>query len=321
MIIFVYGEDGFRAQEKVRVMKKKFQEKFDASGMNLAEFSDKAKVGEVAQSVQSPPFLGEKRMVVLKDLLASLTKKADYEPWLTIFESVPESTILIFYETMAPKKLEEHAVYKALASGAETHAYPFPILEGAALTRWVQERAKTSGAAFDRESVQGLVARVGSDLWQMDNEIGKLGAFASGGTVAKEMVDELVRASFEDQIFALVDAVAKRDAASTIRLLEEERLSGATDQYIFSMLARQVRILLGARSLLEERDRVTKDEVAREMSLHPFVAGKALAQARQFKMAELQTLHDMLFELDQGSKNGKVNAELAVDLIVSNMLV
>jgi DNA polymerase III subunit delta len=325
MIIFVYGEDTFRVMEKVQVMKEKFVEKFDKSGMNLAEFSNKLNIGEVMQSIQSPPFLGDKRMVVVRDLCGTI-KKDQVEAWQTGLEKTTETTIVVLWEEMDPKKLEKHALYKTMSKQSEVHSYPFPLLQGAELTQWVVQRVADMSAQINQDALQSLVVRVGSDLWQMQHEIEKLVAYSKGGEntdggiITIEKVELLVRASFEDQIFQLVDAISHRNSGQAIRLLEEERWSGASDHYIFGMLARQVRILLGTRSVLDINSRATKDLVAAELSLHPFVAQKAIGQARSFETADLVRAHALLFELDQATKTSRLGSDLAVDLVVVEML-
>jgi DNA polymerase III subunit delta len=315
MLIFVYGDDGFRAQEKVRQLTSAFREKFDPTGLNLAEFTSDRKmvIGDVIGATHSLPFLGPKRMVVIRNLLSG-TKKADMDVWLEGFKKTPDSTIVVFWEGIEPKSLEKKPFFKELASLAEVHHYPFPQLQGAQLSRWVQTRVKERGGTIEVAALRALVERVGADLWQMDNEIGKLIAYAGEQAIAFEMVNELVHASFEGKIFALIDAVSQRRPADAVRLLQEERWSGANDHYLMTMLGRQVRILLGARALLDENPSATKQELASVFKLHPFVAQKALAQARGFSLEHLKAVHDLLFEFDLKMKTGRIDADLAVDL-------
>ena len=68
MLIFVYGDDTFRVQERVQELQLAFQRKFDPTGLNVAFFGAGAKPGEVLQAVQSLPFMSQKRMVVIRDL-------------------------------------------------------------------------------------------------------------------------------------------------------------------------------------------------------------------------------------------------------------
>lgn len=317
MLIFVYGEDGFRVAEKVKTMRKAFAEKFDPTGLNTVEFPSEGRskidVGEVMNAVRSMPFLGKKRMVIIRGLVEA-TKKPEAKVWIEGFVGAPESTIVMFWEGCEPKVMEKKPLFEALKGGSEVHTYPFPMLEGVALNRWVQARVTERGGTIEPAALHALVSRVGADLWQMDNEIGKLAAYASGQTITSAMVDELVHASFEGKIFQLMDAVSQRRPADAIRLLQEERWSGANDHSLLAMLGRQVRILLGARALLDENPRAGKDELAKVLGLPSFVAQKALAQARGFSLEHLKAVHDLLFDYDVAMKTSRMDADLAVDL-------
>lgn len=316
MLIFVYGDDSFRAQEKVTQLVKAFREKFDPTGLNLAEFpGDKKKIqiGEVMGAVHSLPFLGQKRMTVIRDLVDA-TKKGEMDAWAEGFKKTPESTIVVFWESTEPKALEKKPLYQELAGLAEVHRYVFPQLQGAELSRWVEARVKERGGTMEASALRALVEGVGGDLWQMDNEIGKLVAYAGGQSITTGMVDEMVHTSFEGKIFQLIDAVSQRRPADAIRLLQEERWSGANDHYLLTMLGRQVRILLGARAMLDENPKATSQELAGTLDIHPFVAQKALTQTRGFSLEHLKAVHQLLFEFDVQMKSGGIDADLAVDL-------
>lgn len=321
MLIFIYGDDSFRVREKVREMRARFTEKFDPTGMNLAEFSEKPQIGAVMQSVQSPAFLGEKRMTIIRDLLVA-TKKADAKDWVEGFEKTPTANIVIFWETGEPKKVEAGEIFKAFKKSADVHLYPFPELTSNELNRWILDRAKSYKMVFEPAALSELALRVGPDLWRMDNELQKLQALTldMNTSISKAIVADNIHATFEDKIFDFVDAVSRKDMKSAIRLLEEERLAGAADHQLLAMLTRQVRILLGARAMIEENPRTTKDELASAMTIHPFVAQKSLQQAKSFTLQQLKSAHNALYSYDLGLKTGKIDAGLAVDLTVANFL-
>ncbi len=323
MLIFVYGDDTFRVQEKVKHMKEAFRVKFDSTGLNTAEYptdgKPKLEVGEVFGSIRSLPFLGQKRMVIVRDLIAN-TKKPDMGVWEKGFLNAPDSTIVVFWETLEPKELEKKPLFVALKKAADVHAYPFPELESAQLQRWVADRVKVRGGSVSPSALGVLCERVGGDLWAMDHEISKLVAYASGGEISRIMVDELVPVSFEEKIFELMDAISQKRKADAIQMLSNERSAGSDDHYLLTMLGRQVRILLGARSMLDENPRTTKETLATALSVHPFVAQKALAQAKGFTLVHLKAVHDLLFEFDQQLKSGQVSANMAVDLTTVAMM-
>jgi len=316
MLILVYGDDTFRAKDKVLKLREAFREKHDKAGFNLAEFASGDKPGEILQAVTSLPFMGPKRMVVIRDLVA--TTKADAKEQWASLANTPESSVVILWETMEPKALEKKPLFALLSKGEDVHLYPFPSLEGAELSKWTNGRIVERGGAIAPDALRELCDRVGGDLWQMDNEIGKLVAYRPSIVLAN--VDLLVRATFDGEIFALIDAISRKESARAIRLLEEERLSGGSDFAIFGMLARQVRLLLGARALLDENPRASSSQLAADMEINPFVAQKAIDQARKFALDDLRATHDLLFRYDAGMKSGVLDAELAVDLVTTALI-
>ena len=217
-------------------------------------------------------------------------------------------------------KIEKHQLFKAFKSHQEVHIYPFPALSGTQLTAWARSHAQRIGLKIDDRLLQQVIAMVGSDVWQLSLELEKLAAYAGGQPVIEEMIRELVRANFEDQIFDFVDAVSNHQPKQALQLLAEQRLSGSTDQHLFAMLARQVRLLLGACDLLDQNPRTTKKDLADALGVHPFVAQKTLAQAGKMNASTLHHLHDMLFEFDQKMKGGGIAPDIAVDRLVAEML-
>ena len=85
------------------------------------------------------------------------------------------------------------------------------------------------------------------------------------------------------------------------------------------MLARQIRLLIQVGSLVEDRPTITKQEIAKELGIHPFVAQKTLVQSKQFSLSHLLCVHERLFALDHGAKIGRYDGRMAVDLLVTSL--
>ncbi len=327
MIIFVFGEDGYRSQEKVRVMRDAFKEKFDAAGMNLLEVDLREKLklgrggnvlGEVMQAVQSPPFLRAKRMVVVRGLLEEKKKKADAAPWVTAFERVPESTIVILWSGMKSAAVKKHSFFKAFDGQEGVHSYAFDVLQGAGLNGWAREYVAKIGGRFDDEALRMVVSTSGGELWMLRAEIDKLCAYAGGEAVTREMVDLLGGTRSDDVIFALMDGLVGGDSARVLGLLDKQRGFGAADIYLMTMIARQVRLLMNARAFLDGGG--NQRDAAKVLGLHPFVASKTVGQARKVEMVDLERWHDKLYEFDMKAKSGGIAPDVAVDLLVGEMV-
>ncbi len=321
MIIFIYGDDGVRLKAKLLQLTTQFTTKLDTTGLNLTSFiigQDRADYPDVLQAVMSSPFLSEKRLVVVHNLIDGL-KKDDAILWSEGLAKTPSSTILVLVDNLDSAKVEKHELFKRLKDGAEVHTYSEVKRTGAALYAWLVDEAKKQGGQLSLSIATDLATRVGSDAWQLQNELAKLVAYANGQSITTAMLDLLVQSSSESNIFAFVDAISQRDAKNALRLLATERAAGSVDFYLLTMLARQIRILLQIRVLLADEPGAAAD-ISKRLSLHPFVAGKATGQAKRFTLLQLLNLHQLLVKLDQDAKTGALDAGLAVDRLVAEML-
>lgn len=321
MLIFVYGENTYLSLRKLSALREHFVSKYDPSGMNVAEFDvAQVKIGEVMGGIQAPPFLSEKRFVVVKNLCATHTTKTEVKEWIEAFGRIPDSTIVVVWEDVSVKNMARHAMVKAFEGRDDVHVYPFEAMEGSALSAWAVKYAQDVGLAIDRGLLQTVIVRVGDDLWQLSGELEKLTAYADGQPVNRAAVDLLVRTNSDDQMFGLMDALSAGQAAMAMELLASQRQFGTSDQQLFAMLARQIRLLLSVRDLFDDRGSATKQDVADALSLHPFVAQKTLSQARQFSKEQLLHMQTLLYRLDRLMKVGQVKADVAVDRAVVGIL-
>lgn len=99
-----------------------------------------------------------------------------------------------------------------------------------------------------------------------------------------------------------------------MRSLQELLAGGANELYILTMIARQFRLILGAKDLADRG--ASEARLAQELHVPPFVARKLLSQARHFQADELETIHRRVLEMDRAIKTGRIEARLALELLV-----
>lgn len=258
-------------------------------------------------------------MVIIRNLVSSL-KKAESKPWLEGFSKVPSSTVLIFADSVTPAALEKSEIFKVLHDQPDVHTYSLPQLEGGELTSWSAARAKFHGVNISSSVLASLLARTGNDSWRIDAEPQKLGAYAAHEPVTPAMVTALVRVESDEDIFAFMDALASGQAVKTLQKLSEERAAGADAFQLFGMLARQIRLLLQARAILDLNPKAQKQDLADGLSIHPFVAQKLLTEVRSWSAEKLESLHGLAFKLDKSMKTG-LDPDISVDRLVTSFLL
>jgi DNA polymerase-3 subunit delta len=310
MLYLFYGPDEFASSEALAELRAQIPP--DLLDFNAASLEGrKLKLDELARACEAVPFLAERRIVSVTDALKHLKAGKERDEMRTYLKHVPDTCDLIFLERGDVDK--RNAVFTYLKKYGEVRE--FRPRQGADLLRWLNERAKLLDVRLDRQSAQQLVDYVGSDSRTLVNELTKLATYVGrGGRITSDTIELLVQDSQEHNLFAFIDDLSLRRSGDALRGLRGLLADGQAAIYILFMLARQVRILLGVQELAAERKRA--DEIAAQLGQKPFVVRKALDQVRNFTRPELQRIHDRLLEIDHAIKTGRVQAEVALELLV-----
>jgi len=83
---------------------------------------------------------------------------------------------------------------------------------------------------------------------------------------------------------------------------------------LWGMVVRQFRLLIQAREILDGRG--NKDDVARALHVHPFVAEKTAGQAARFSIESLESIYRKLLRIDEEVKTSQLTLDLALDTLV-----
>lgn len=215
--------------------------------------------------------------------------------------------------------------------GKQPYAQEFKTLPNAELAAWIKKKAEARGGLITDRAAQTLISLVGNDLWQINNEIDKLINYEAGGeakllapgearkakTISEDAIRQLVRGGFDEDIFALTDALSNRNRKLASQLLNEQYEAGLSDGYLLSMITRQFRILLQVRQALDSR--LSSRKIITSLKLHPFVAQKSINQVRNFNLASLKNALNKLIEIDFLVKTGQAEAKILLNLFIQKI--
>jgi DNA polymerase-3 subunit delta len=325
MILVWHGDEEFAKSERIAALRADLGEFAD---INTTELDGRSVTRqELQHHCDVLPFLGDYRLVIVSNLLTRLAggkskggkrtgASRDYTAWLVDYlPTVPDSTQLVFSEN---KKLpKSHPVLKTVAKlgeRGEITAFSAPSLRGRELAGWVEKRARKRGVKLAGGVADDLASFIGPDLRLIDSELEKLGVYAGDRAVRPADVRLLVPYAQDASIFDMVDALGHRRTAQAFRLLAQLRNEGAHPLYLLTMIVRQYRILLQVKELMQQG--LNRDAIAKKIRLHPFPTKKAMAQARQYSPQQLDSIYDRLLDTDVAIKTGKMEANLALDILV-----
>jgi DNA polymerase-3 subunit delta len=272
------------------------------------------KLDTLIAACEALPFIAERRLVIVRDLLKHQKAGKDRDELRAYLERVPPTCDLVFVESEDFDK--RSAVFTYLKKVADLRE--FLPRQGADLTRWLGQRAQMLDVKLDGPAAQRLIGFAGNDGRALVNELSKLASYVGrGGRITVDQVDLLVQDGQEQNLFAFIDELSARRRGAALQSLRRLIEDGQAATYILFMIARQVRILLGVKELAAQHMR--PDDIAARLGQKPFVVRKALDQARAFGDAELARLHDRVLELDHATKTGRMDAEAGLEVLVAEL--
>lgn len=307
MIFFIYGADHFRAAEKLKELTDQFTQKRDKSGFNVVKLDgENLDLDRFKQEALAAPFLGEKKLLVIKNILKN---KKRAEPILEFLKDRGEKleNNLIFVDLIEAEKKAQPTgqFFKYLA--AQKYRWQFEPLNNFELKKWLQNYLANKKIALELAALGELIILCGNNLSQLILEIDKLVAYKNGKEIKKADVPELVKAKFDENIFNLVDAFANKDKKTALKLVSDQIKSGNHPLLMLNMIARQFKILL----------KISDSHNTGSFGLHPYVLKKAREQKRNFTIGQLITINQELINLESQFKSGAKNPELLFDLFIA----
>jgi len=315
MIIFLYGADSFRSGQKLKEIVTGYKAK-NVSGLNFwqAEWSADLFVG-LKETLSSFSMFSEKKLFVIQN--ACRASETEQEKLVALLEekeaNKDEEIILVFFEN---DELKAGILFKWLVKKAKM-TEKFEALSGIKLKNWVQKKVADAGGKITNSAADMLLAFVGVDLWQMAQEIDKLVSYKADKLITEEDVGSLVKSKFDPNIFATIDALANRNKSLAYKLMHQHLSQGENEIYILTMFVYQFRNLLQIKSLIDGG--ISSDALAKKTGLHPFVIKKSWALLKNFSLEVLKKIYERLLALDIAIKRGRIEPQVALDLIVGEI--
>jgi len=294
-----YGEDTYSAWHKSQYWKQEFEKKFGDFNVLVFE-GEKLNAAEFKEAVDSVPFLGEKKMVLIRNFLAE-GKETDQKAVAEKLSDIADFCLILFLENQKPDA--RTILYKTLKKLANVQE--FEPLVGPNLTTWIQTQVQERGGQIGFKEAKQLGETIGSDLWQMSQEIDKLALYANGKPIPSEAIENMTSPNLSTTIFKLTDYLGQKNAAAALKTLNILLASGEDIIKSMFMIVRHFRILLQVRDCLDKR--LEKNAITQKIKEHPFVISTAIGQSKNFTMQLLTQTYAELLGIDTKMKSGKIH--------------
>jgi len=313
-VTFLYGNDEFAIARKLKDFETDFADPTTA-GMNTAHLEARSmSEDELNNAVNAMPFLAPKRLVILSNPSAKYNNPSARKKFETYISNVPDSARLVIHELMEPKETEKHWLIKWSKNSTAIKTQSFMLPKQRDMAGWIINEVKNQNGKIEPQAAAKLAEMVGVDTRQAGMEISKLLAYVNWDRpVQGSDVEAVCIVTSQQSVFEFADALSQGNGKVAQRLLH--RLLENEDAFaLWGMVVRQFRLLIQAREILDGRG--NKDDVARALGVHPFVAEKTTGQAARFSIESLESIYRKLLGIDEMVKTSQITLELAMDTLV-----
>jgi DNA polymerase III subunit delta len=314
-IFFLHGNDEFAINRKIKDFESDFSDPTTA-GMNTARLEARTMTeNDFNNAVNAMPFLAARRLVILSNPSAKFNNAATRKKFEEFLSNTPDTARLVIHELMDARDVEKHWLIKWSAKNSstiKTQAYFLPKQRD--MPAWIINEVKNQGGQIEPAAAARLGEMTGTDTRQAGMEIAKLLAYVNWERpVRGSDVDAVCIVTSQQSVFDFVDALSQGNGKVAQKLLH--RLLENEDPFsLWGMVVRQFRLLVQAREILDARG--NKDDVARALGVHPFVAEKTTGQAGRFSMESLEAIYHRLLNIDEQVKTSQVTLDLALDTLI-----
>lgn len=297
MVIVVSGENDFARLAELKSLVSDFESKYGDFGLERVDASV-TEMGRLLESVASVPFLSEKRMIILSNIMSNKDVVDGAEKLL---ESVSDETILVIDEQKFDKRLTAYKILKKKADFRE-----FKELDGRGLASWLVSEAKYRGGNLSQADAVYLVDRAGPNQLILSHELDKLLSFSP--SIKRDVINELVEPLPMGTIFDLMDAAFSGDKQKTMRLYDQQRRQQVEPQAIMGMIGWQVHTL----TVVKFNEHKPPEQIASSAKINPYVVRKTLTLTSRMTTSGVKDLVRKTLELDSRLKSESIDADDAV---------
>jgi DNA polymerase III delta subunit len=309
---YYWGDDDYALDRAVDRLAQRMAVAADAPIERWRTRGDETTNAALLERVGTSPFFGGGTLVVVSAPAGLARAKSERPSLLDVLASVAPGNGLAFLDPVdafGKRSAAGEALGEAVrTAGGEAREFKSPK-EGQ-MVRWIEEQATERGVRMDRGAAQELATRIGAFVREGDvdrrrqgrlaaSELDKLALFRPEGAVTADDIRQLVPEAIPGSMWALLDAIATRQAPEAIGLLE--RLVESTPPpVLLTSVHRRIRELIMAGDLVASG--ATPPEIVRTLKMKPYPAEKLEKQSRNWTAGELEAALDGLVELDAAIK-------------------
>jgi DNA polymerase-3 subunit delta len=309
------GEESYLADMCLKETKKFL----NVSDLNREIFySLESPAEDILNSLHTLPFLGGRRMIVVKDV--NKMKAVDAEKLGVYLSNTVETSCLVLLYS-ANLKREMFAKRKGFINKCITSKncvcvdcrkqYENEIRE------FIKNEFERRGKVVSDDVILRVLDASNPDLLDISNEIEKLSLFVGKDKkdISRDDLEKVSGYAKETNIYALVSYLEEKDLKKSMFVLERLLSEGEEPLAVLSAISSSVRKMLNAKSAIEEQE-ISTDKVAFKLRIPNFYARFFFSNLKKHSVEALKKGMKVILKADIAIKTGSSDAVSALEKIV-----
>jgi DNA polymerase III delta subunit len=324
-LLLAHGDDSFGLDQVLRAFAQRIgaEERVEIVPLSTP---DEAAIDRATVAAGTMGLFGSPLAVLRQPLRAAGRSTAAAEKLVALVHDLPDGASLALVDVRSSRDAARPAALVGrLISAVTTRG---GIVEErlaprrAELQAWTRRHAEAIGIRIEPRAAALLAERVGGSVAEtdvergdqtrvVDGELRKLAIYAGDRAINPDDVDELVTDTRPASLYAITNAIDRRDAAGAAGALHRALAEGQPVLRIMAALSGRVSDLVVVRDLLARH--ASPQEIARRAARgNARMAERLVQAANRYHEAELDGMLRGLFEADVAIKTNAIAPEPAV---------
>ncbi len=300
MKLLIYGDDTALVATRILELKQHFLKNNSDSEVIAIRADDMPEPEQLVDMFATQPLWGGKKCFILHDFL-SQTWKGDYQLMWDWIDSMPGDHVVFFVEYTNDAATKIKRVTKWLESGELTTKLMFACAKGKGIKSGIKLTASQQNYLDQVYSQDPLMAY---------QELRKAHLLTDANR--SDLIDAVFnQPEFSTSIFRLTDTVFARNASGALTTVQDLLAQGENEFMLLSMLIGHIKKIVFI--LDAEAQGISSQDVLKKLKVHPFVAKNLMKQKTLFRLDQAKRWLQTLLEIDLQSKQGKVDAKVALE--------
>ena len=292
--------------------------KVSVPDFNFVEIKGSKDVETIKNSYETYPVMEDKKYIIWRNIDLAKNSIKEYEGTLNVlaedFKEFPDFATLLIFSDNPPFKGKFYKAVNKVGTVVEISR-----LNQRELESFIGKRFVRNGKKIQKSLVTEIVNRFSYlskdseiDLYEIVNVVDKIIASSDDEIVKAQDVFDQLDEVLNINIFNLTDAMSSKNSRDTIDIYLKMVKSNEDLFMIFHMVIRQIRNLIGVKSLY--LNGYNDSFMMKNLGIGAYELKKLKSFSRNFSLTELFDIHRRIFDMEYRQKS--VDFDIEIELLL-----